>query len=79
MSILTAKTPATRHLDRKVKEAKAALRELQETLEDLEDRLDLAKAIAENAGKPLIPWEIAAKDLGIKPPLRKHRRKIAQK
>jgi len=30
---------------------------LQERVEDLEDLRDLEAAIAENAGKPLIPWE----------------------
>lgn len=30
---------------------------LQERVEDLEDLRDLEEAIAENAGKPLIPWE----------------------
>jgi cell division protein FtsB len=30
---------------------------LQERVEDLEDRRDLEEAIAENAGKPLLPWE----------------------
>ena len=75
MSVLTPKSSSVRHLDKKVKEAKAVLRELRETLEDLEDRLDLARAIKENAGKPLIPWEVAAKELGIKPPPKKRRRK----
>jgi hypothetical protein len=75
MSTATIKTPSTRQLDKKVKEAKAVLRALQETLEDLEDRLDLAKAIAENAGKPLIPWEEAAKELGIRLPPKRRQRK----
>ena len=30
---------------------------LQERLEGLEDLRDLEQAIAENAGKPLIPWD----------------------
>jgi hypothetical protein len=30
---------------------------LQQRVEDLEDLRDLEAAIAENAGKPLIPWE----------------------
>ena len=30
---------------------------LQERVEDLEDLRDLEEAIAENAGKPLLPWE----------------------
>jgi hypothetical protein len=30
---------------------------LEERLEDLEDLRDLEEAIAENGGKPLVPWE----------------------
>ena len=30
---------------------------LEERLEDLEDLRDLEGAIAENGGKPLVPWE----------------------
>jgi len=36
---------------------------LQERVEDLEDLRDLEAAIAENAGKPLIPWEQAKAEL----------------
>ena len=39
------------------------LRVLRERVEDLEDLRDLGEAIAENAGKPLIRWEEANKDL----------------
>ena len=35
----------------------AAVARLEERIEDLEDLRDLEQAIAENAGKPLIPWE----------------------
>ncbi len=38
---------------------------LRERVEDLEDLHDLEDAIAENAGKPLIPWEDARKDLDL--------------
>jgi hypothetical protein len=62
-------------IDLQIRRAKAVLRELKETLEDLEDRLELAKAKAKNAGKPLIPWEIVAKELGIRPPPKKGPRK----
>ncbi len=75
MSVLATNSPSARQLEKKVKQAKAILRELQETLEDFEDRLDLAKAIAENAGKPLVPWEVAAKELGIRPPPKKRRKR----
>ncbi len=34
-----------------------AVTQLQSRIEDLEDLRDLEAAIAENAGKPLIPWE----------------------
>jgi hypothetical protein len=34
-----------------------ALTRLQERVEDLEDLGDLEAAVAENAGKPLIPWD----------------------
>jgi hypothetical protein len=78
MKTLPIKPASTRNLDKKVKQAKAVLRDLQETLEDFEDRLELAQAIKENAGKPLIPWEVAARDLGIRPPVRKKQRKVAR-
>ncbi len=40
-----------------------AVARLQERVEDLEDLRDLEAAIAENAGKPLIPWEQAKAEL----------------
>ena len=76
MSAITSKTGPSRQLLLQVRQAKAVLRELRETLEDLDDRLELAKAKAENAGKPLIPWEIVAKELGIRPPPKKRPRKV---
>ncbi len=36
---------------------------LRERVEDLEDLRDLEEAIAENVGKPLIPWDQVKKDL----------------
>lgn len=38
---------------------------LQQRVEDLEDLHDLEAAVAENDGKPLIPWEQAKADLEI--------------
>jgi phosphohistidine phosphatase SixA len=38
---------------------------LREPVGDLEDLRDLGEAIAENAGRPLIPWEEAKKDLDL--------------
>ena len=42
-----------------------AVRKLQERVEDLEDLRDLEQAIAENAGKPGIPWNQVKKDLDL--------------
>ena len=41
----------------KIETLNQAVARLQERVEDLEDLRDLEAAIAENAGKPLIPWE----------------------
>jgi len=38
---------------------------LQERVEDLEDLRDLEEAIAENGGKPLIPWEQIKAEIGL--------------
>jgi hypothetical protein len=78
MGTIASKLKPSRQLGLQIKQAKAVLNELKDTLEDLEDRLDLAKAKAENAGKPLIPSEVVAKELGIRPPSKKRRHKIAQ-
>jgi hypothetical protein len=58
-------------LSTQIRKAKALLRQLKETLEDLDDRAALAKAIKKNAGKPLHPWREVAKELGISAPSRK--------
>ena len=49
----------------KIEELKRALARLQERVEDLEDLRDLEAAIAENAGKPLVPWEQAKSELDL--------------
>jgi len=41
----------------KIETLNQAVAQLQERVEDLEDLRDLEAAIAENVGKPLIPWE----------------------
>ena len=41
----------------KIETLNQAVARLQERVEDLEDLRDLEEAIAENADKPLIPWE----------------------
>jgi len=49
----------------KLRKLESAVERLQERIEDLEDLCDLEQAIAENGGKPLIPWEEAKKDLDL--------------
>jgi hypothetical protein len=41
----------------KIETLNQAMSRLQERVEELEDLRDLEEAIAQNAGKPLIPWE----------------------
>ena len=41
----------------KIETLNQAMTLLQERVKDLEDLRDLEEAIAENAHKPLIPWE----------------------
>jgi hypothetical protein len=41
----------------KIETLNQAVARLQQRVEDLEDLRDLDAAIAEKAGKPLIPWE----------------------
>ncbi len=45
--------------------SEAVRRELRERVEDLDDLRDLEDAIEENAGKPLIPRDVARKDVGL--------------
>jgi hypothetical protein len=58
----TAKSP---NLDKQVTEAKAVLRRLRDTLEDLDDRRDLARAKKKNAGKSGTSWAAVKKELGL--------------
>jgi len=50
---------------KRLEKLESAMARLQERIEDLEDLRDLEGAIAENGGKPLIPWEEAKKDLDL--------------
>ena len=69
MSVTTVKKPtALRSLETQLRGVKSILRELQETVEDLEDALLIEKAKLRNGKKPLLDWEVVAKELGIKPP-----------
>jgi hypothetical protein len=69
MSITSVKrkTAAARlpDLDRQIAEAKAILRQLRDTLEDLDDRRELARAKKKNAGKPGTNWSAVKKELGL--------------
>jgi hypothetical protein len=66
MSTVVVKNPV--NLDRQIRQAKAILRELKSTLEDLEDARDFLIAKKRNAGKPGTPLRVAAKDLGLLQP-----------
>ena len=50
-------------LRRQIARGKTVLRELSGTLEDMEDRLELARAFKRNKGKPGIPWDQAKMEL----------------
>ncbi len=69
MSTATTKSAGARRprtdLDRQVAEAKAVLRELRDTLEDLDDRRELARAKKRNSGKPGTDWDIVKTELGL--------------
>ncbi|MFA7346019.1 MAG: hypothetical protein WC003_17105 [Terrimicrobiaceae bacterium] len=60
-STATANNPEPLTLEKVYRE----LLVLRERVEDIEDLHDLEEAIAENAGKPLIPWDEAKKDLDL--------------
>ena len=67
MNTATMKTPGLRrpqNLDRQIAEAKIVLRQLRDTLEDLDDRRELARAKQRNAGKRGTDWETVKKELG---------------
>jgi hypothetical protein len=49
----------------KVETLTRVVEQLQQRIEDLEDLRDLQAAIAENGGKPLIPWEKVKSELEI--------------
>ncbi|HAB15323.1 MAG TPA: hypothetical protein PLX89_11805 [Verrucomicrobiota bacterium] len=69
MSTATGRSPAIRrpqNLDRQIARAKTILRELRDTLEDLDDRRELTRAKQRNAGKRGTDWESVIKDLGFK-------------
>ena len=67
MSTATVKGTAVRrrpNLDRQIAQAKTVLRALRDTLEDLEDRRELARAKQRNVGKRGMDWESVKTELG---------------
>jgi len=65
MSAAVLKARRSVDLDKQIRRGKAVLRELKTTLEDIEDRRDLAAAKIRNAGKPGTSLRQAAKELGL--------------
>jgi len=57
-------SPRPPNLDLQIRQAKAVLRQLRDTLEDLDDRRELARARKRNAGKPGTDWATVKKELG---------------
>ena len=64
-STLSKSKPAVVDIDKQIRRGKAVLRELKTTLEDLEDRRELAAARKRNAGKPGTSLRQSAKELGL--------------
>ncbi|MDQ3117127.1 MAG: hypothetical protein M3Q86_11070 [Verrucomicrobiota bacterium] len=65
-SALKPETPAaTVEIEKQIRRGKAVLRELKATLEDLEDRRELAAAKKRNAGRPGTSLREAARELGL--------------
>ena len=63
-AVLKTKRPTNSEVDKQIRRGKAVLRELKMTLEDLEDRRELAAAKRRNVGKPGTPLRQVAKELG---------------
>ncbi len=51
-------------VDRQIQQAKTVLRELRDTLEDLDDRRELARAKRRNGRKTGADWESVKKEFG---------------
>jgi len=52
-------------LDRQINEAKIILRQLRDTLEDLDDRCQLARAKQKNEGRSGTDWSKIKKEFGL--------------
>jgi hypothetical protein len=68
MSTVTARSKARARrnsdVDQQIAQGKALLRQLRETLEDLEDRQELIHAQKRNAAKPSVGWDAVKKEFG---------------
>ena len=79
MSTATAKRPlATTVIDDQIRRAKVVLRELRETLEDLEDRRIIEKAKRRNGKKSGTPWDEVAREFGIAKPAGSNSSKVSK-
>ena len=65
MRTAALKTKTSANIDDQIRRGKAVLRELKATLEDLEDRRELAAAKKRNGGKAGTPLREAARELGL--------------
>jgi hypothetical protein len=66
-AVKTKSSPANwPDVDRQIRNAKVVLRELRDTLEDLDDRRELARAKKRNGGKAGADWESVKKEFGFK-------------
>ena len=68
MSTATSRSKArakrSPNVDQQIAQGKALLRQLRETLEDLEDRQELIHAKRRNAGKPGADWNAVKEEFG---------------
>jgi hypothetical protein len=63
-STLTDKPPGNwTHLNKQLAQAKTLLREMNRTIQDIEDARTIERAKRANGGKPRIPWARAKREL----------------
>ncbi len=61
---MTAKTPRSwAQLNKQLAQARALLREMRRTVEDIEDARTIERAKRANGAKPRIPWSQVKKEL----------------
>jgi hypothetical protein len=60
----TVKTPGNwTQLNKQLTQAKALMRQMRQTVEDIEDARTIERAKRANAGKPRIPWAQVKREL----------------